>query len=470
MKNLNLRAALHRAAGVRTSRYGLWSAGITALAVVVVIAVNLLVGQLPEKWTQFDMSGSGIYDITDTSRDYLAGLTEDVEIHVLASEDSLDSRITRFLSLYEDLSDHLTVEYTDPNVFPSILTTYGVDAGTVVVTCEATGRQESFSIDEIIGYDIMSYYMYGVQNETDFDAEGLLTSAVDLVLNGTTRTLYQLEGHQETVLPDTVAQQLDKAHLGVESLNLLTAGSVPEDCDVLVINAPRRDFSTAEISALTEYLACGGQVVCMLSDVSLPNLENVLAQYGITVEAGLVADTERFYQNNPYAIFPVADTSVDLAAGLDGDAPVLFYAARGMTVTTPIRDTITVSSFLTTSANGVVVVDENNQTTGTYAVGTLATEPIDDGITARLTVFGSSAPADESLIAQFPSLENLSLFVSAVTVGFDDVGGLDIAPVSLSTPTNTILTGGLWGLLFILVIPAALLIGGFFHWNRRRRM
>ena len=470
MKKPDLRSALRRAAAVRTSRYGLWSAGITALAVVVVIIVNLLVGQLPESKTQFDMSGSGIYDITDTSRDYLADLTEDVEIHVLASEDSLDSRITRFLSLYEDLSDHLTVEYTDPNVFPSVLTTYGVDANTVVVTCEATGRQESFSIDEIIGYDIMSYYMYGVQSETDFDAEGLLTSAVDLVLNGATRTLMELEGHQETALPDTVTEQLDKAHLAVESLNLLTAGSVPEECDVLVINAPRRDFSADEIDSLREYLACGGQVVCMLSDVSLPNLEGLLAEYGVTVAEGLVADTERFYQNNPYAIFPVADTSVDLAAGLEGDAPVLFYAARGMTLTDPVRDTITVSSFLTTSDSGVAVVDENDQTTGTYAVGVLATEAIDDGITARLTVFGSSAPADESLIAQFPSLENLSLFVSAVTVGFDDVGGLDIAPVSLSTPYNTILTSGIWGLLFILVIPAALLIGGFLHWNRRRKL
>lgn len=470
MKKPNFRAAWHKAAAVRTSRYGLWSAGITALAVAVAITVNLLVGQLPETWTQFDMSGSGIYDITDTSRDYLADLTEDVEIHVLASEESLDTRITRFLSLYQDLSDHLTVEYTDPNVFPSVLTTYGVDANTIVVTCEATGRQESFSIDEIIGYDIMSYYMYGVQSETDFDAEGLLTSAVDLVLRGTTRTLYQLEGHQETALPDTVTEQLDKAHLAVESLNLLTAGAVPEACDVLVINAPRRDFSEDEISALSEYLACGGQVVCMLSDVSLPNLEGLLAQYGITVAEGLVADTERFYQNNPYAIFPLIDTSVDLTADVNGDATVLFYAARGMTATDPVRDTITVSPFLTTSESGVAVVDENNQTPGTYAVGILATEAIDDGITARLTVFGSSAPADESLIAQFPSLENLSLFVSAVTVGFDDVGGLDIAPVSLSTPSNTILTGGLWGLLFILVIPSALLIGGFLHWNRRRRM
>ena len=60
MKKPNFRAAWHKAAAVRTSRYGLWSAGITALAVAVAITVNLLVGQLPETWTQIDMSGSGI--------------------------------------------------------------------------------------------------------------------------------------------------------------------------------------------------------------------------------------------------------------------------------------------------------------------------------------------------------------------------------------------------------------------------
>ena len=43
-------------------------------------------------------------------------------------------------------------------------------------------------------------------------------------------------------------------------------------------------------------------------------------------------------------------------------------------------------------------------------------------------------------------------------------------PVSLLTPTNTITTGGIWGLLFILVIPAALLIYGFVRWMHRRKL
>ena len=54
--------------------------------------------------------------------------------------------------------------------------------------------------------------------------------------------------------------------------------------------------------------------------------------------------------------------------------------------------------------------------------------------------------------------------------GFDDVSAISVEPVSLLTPTNTITTGGIWGLLFILVIPAALLIYGFVRWMHRRKL
>ena len=70
-----------------------------------------------------------------------------------------------------------------------------------MVTCEATGRQESFDISDIIGYDMMSYYYYGTYTETDFDGESLLTSAIDSVLTGVTRMVYETTGHNETAVP-----------------------------------------------------------------------------------------------------------------------------------------------------------------------------------------------------------------------------------------------------------------------------
>ena len=148
--------SLQETAGRHASRRGAFSAGLTALAVAAVLVFNLLAAQLPEQWAQIDLTGSGIYNISETSQDYLAGLEDDVVIHVLTDKDTLDTRIVRFLDIYADLSDHLTLEYTDPTVYPSALSQYGVEADTIVVTCEATGRQESFDISDIIGYDTIT--------------------------------------------------------------------------------------------------------------------------------------------------------------------------------------------------------------------------------------------------------------------------------------------------------------------------
>lgn len=41
---------------------------------------------------------------------------------------------------------------------------------------------------------------------------------------------------------------------------------------------------------------------------------------------------------------------------------------------------------------------------------------------------------------------------------------------SLTIFHNIFWTGGIWGLLFILVIPAALLIYGFVRWMHRRKL
>lgn len=318
----------------------------------------------------------------------------------------------------------------------------------------------------------MTYYYYGTKSETDFDAEGLLTSAVDAVLTEATRAVYQTSGHQETTLPSNVVEQLEKSHMSVDTVNLLTDGGVPADCDLLIINAPTRDLADDELDMVLEYLSTGGQVLYTMASQmdALPNLEAMCAAYGMTVADGFIADAERYYQNDPYLFFPLIDTSVDAASGLTSDSLVLVYGSRGMTLTDPERDTITVSSFLTTSEKGYAIADENNQTQGTYAVGAVATEEIDDGITARLTVFGASSLIDTGITSSFTNLDNTTLYITAALAGFEDIAAINIEPVSLSTPINTVTTGGIWGLLFILVIPVALLIYGFLRWMRRRKL
>ena len=49
----------------------MYSVGLTAVVVAIVVVVNLIFGQLPEKYRSIDVSNSKIYEITDTSREFL---------------------------------------------------------------------------------------------------------------------------------------------------------------------------------------------------------------------------------------------------------------------------------------------------------------------------------------------------------------------------------------------------------------
>lgn len=468
----SLRDSFAAASKKHSSRKGAFSAGLTALAVVAVIVFNLLIAQLPDTATQFDMTNSQIYNITQTSQKYLKKMKSNVQIHVVADKKAVDSRIVRFLQKYVSLSPHLSLEYINPTTYPSVLSKYNCDANTIVVTCKDTGRQETVSLSNIIGYDQMSYYTSGSATETSFDAEGLLTSAVDGVLTTTTYTAYQTSGHGETALPAAAESQLKKAHMSVNSVNLLTSNGIPKDCDLLLIDAPSKDLADDELTALLKYLSSGGRVVyCMAGqNLHLPNFEKLCSDYGMSIADGMIADPQRCYQNNPYLFFPTADTSVDAASSLSSDSTVLYYASRGFTISKPVRSSITVSPFLTTSKESYAVVDDKTKTQGTYVVGAVATENVDDNITARLTVYGSNSLISSDLLESFPSIDNLSLFTSSATAGFDKLASLNIQPVSLKDATNTITTGGIWAILFIFVIPAATLIVGFVRWMRRRKL
>ena len=172
----------------------------------------------------------------------------------------------------------------------------------------------------------------------------------------------------------------------------------------------------------------------------------------------------------PFLFFPVLNSGADAAQGFSSDATVLFYNTRGMTLTDPERDTITVKSFLDTSEGGVAVTENNDQTPGTYSVAAVATEETDDGVTARFTVYGSISPIDASITGTATNLDNTGLFLQSVTCGFPDVSSISIEPVSLQEPYNTVTTGGLWALLFIFIIPFGAILCGFVRWMRRRKL
>ena len=239
-------------------RQGGYLAAVTAAVVALVVLVNLVMGQLPSNVTEFDLTDNSLYEITDTSKDFLSTLDQDVEIVVLAEEDATDERILKFLDRYTALSDHQSLTYVDPVAHPEEASQYDAQSDSLIVRCEATGKSETISYSDIITYSYTSYFS---MTEDAFDAEGQLTSAVNYVTSDADRTVYTVTGHGEEDLSSVITDAIDKANLNLDSVSPILNGSIPEDCDLLIVNGPATDLSADELTILQDYLAGGGQMI-----------------------------------------------------------------------------------------------------------------------------------------------------------------------------------------------------------------
>ena len=91
----------------KARKLGTWSFGLSAVAIAVVILLNLLLGKLPTSIAQPDISNQGLYNISDTTTELLAGLDKDIDMTLVAQPDNLDDRVVKFLQVYTGLSDRI---------------------------------------------------------------------------------------------------------------------------------------------------------------------------------------------------------------------------------------------------------------------------------------------------------------------------------------------------------------------------
>lgn len=488
--------SLFKTAGTKN---GTFSVGLTVIVIAIIVVANMIFGQIPEKYRNIDISSTKIYEITDTSRELLKNLDHKITFTVLAEKDKADDRIKTFLSKYAALSKNISVEWIDPVLHPSALTEYEASENTIVVECADTGKSTTVSFDDIVVVDTSSYYYTGSVSESEFDGEGQLTSAVNYVTSDVNKKVYRTTGHGESTLSSSITDLMSKNNYNMEELNLVMQASVPKDCDLLLMYAPATDLTDDEKTAMQNYLSEGGKVMILLGDTStseLPNIASIMKEYGMEEAEGYIADPQRCYQGNYYYIFPTLSLSGDMAKGISSQM-VLVTNTRGLNMVDAARDTITASSFMSTT-DSAYAVTEDKQTQGTYTLGAVATEQISSGTEdkseddgnenaeeedgkdtsdnaeesskeSRLTVIAAGSLIDSQITDTFTQLENTTVFMNAVSSNFDGVQNISIEPKSLATEYNTVQHAGLFSLLVIFGIPLLILAGGFAVWIKRRK-
>lgn len=457
------------------SKRGSYTLAMTSIVIAIVIVFNMIVNLIPENKRQFDISSTNIYEISSKSKKIINNVDHDVTFYVLAEKSNTDKRIKTFINKYASLSDKIHIKWIDPVLHPSALTKYGTEENNIVISCKKTNRTTTVSFDDIL-VSSTSYYSTS-SSASSFDGDGQLTSALNYVTSNKEYKAYYTSGHGESSLSSEVTSLLTKSRISTSDLLLMTATSIPDDCDLLIIDGATSDFTKDEVKLLSSYLKKGGKVVTLLAQTnkSMKNLYGLLKDYGLTVENGYIADTERSYQGNYYYLIPNLSVSGDMASGISSSS-VMMINSKGMTQSTPVRDSISTDAFMTTSSNGYAVT-EKKQSQGTYVLGATSTESVKvknskgKKVTkeSRLTVYGSNMLIDEQITSSFSSLENLTLFTNSVTASLDNADNVSISPKSLEVSYNTIAHPGPFSILVVFVIPVGLIVGVFIVWFRRRR-
>ncbi len=242
-------------------RFTQWLPTVVLAALVTV--VYLVVQHYPLSW---DWTGNKRYSLAPQSEQVLASLDQDIEITAFYQRlDPQRKAVEVLLRAFSDHSSHVRSTLVDPDRELSKVEEYGVQAARTVVISLGDRRKVLLEPDE-----------------------GPLINAIYRLATGSRPVIYEVMGHGEHRLDSSerggysaYAQVLADQGYALQPLFMADEPLVPADADILVLAAPKLEYSEAEISALQDFVERGGAVLALLDPGTPQSLRGWTAGYNV---------------------------------------------------------------------------------------------------------------------------------------------------------------------------------------------
>ncbi len=470
------------ALNTRTARVGGYSFVMGAVFLAILIAVNVAVSALPSTWTHYDISASQLYSVSSSTKAVVQNLNEDVTIYWVTQEGKEDTVIEKLLDVYDALSSKLTVSKINPDIYPTFAAQYTdetVQNNSLIVECGNRSRYIDYDEIYTVELDYSSYYSTG-SLAYYFDGEGRITTAIDYVTNENLPTVYVLTGHGEEELSSSFTESLERQNIETMEFSLLTVDEIPEEADTVLIYEPTSDLAEEEVTMLLSYLSDGGHVMVISGpqpEDEMSNLHELLENYGITVEEGIVVEDSRDYYafGYPYVLVPELGES-DITAELSSNRSyIVAPISLGMTVST-YASNLTITSLLDTSEGSFSKVDgyslttydkEENDIDGPFSVAL----SVEDSLTGGELVWIGTDYIMEDLYVSYSSGANSDFVMNALSWMLGETDAISIRAKSLNYNYLTITTAqaSLINVCLIGLVPLVVLALGLFDVYERRK-
>lgn len=453
---------------------GAYSTGMIAIVTVIVVVINVFLGQLPASWTIIDFSTQKLYSITDTTKNFLDKLDQDVEIYVMINEENADKTIAHTLDRYEDYSEHVKVTYVDPATNPTFASKYtneSIMQNSVIVVSELRHKVVDY-------YDLWIWSASGEDlTISGYDAEGQITGAISYVISEEAPKIYITEGHNEQVVSEAVLNALGKESIEAETINLKDHEAIPEDACLLFINGPELDLNEYEAQMIMDYMDQGGIVILVTGtvDEERPYCNAIMEHMGLELVDGMIVeDNTEFYYQNPLYLLPNI-TETEYTEDIVGNNYVVFAPyAQGVAATEELVNVI-YTSILNTSRKSFSKVDLYSTTIekteqdieGPFYVGVEAEHALNG---SKMIVYSCTQLFADNISAVSNGTNQL-LLVDTISACVDTELNITVPEKSylvdtIMVPNNAIVV---LGAVVSAILPISILVTGFVIWFKRRR-
>ncbi len=477
----------------RRLRYGGIATAITVGVIAVIVVLNVLVTALNTRFPlSVDMTSDKRFTLSEQSKEYLKQVESDITIYLMMPKEDFESigdpgsRVPPALEQFGQVNPKIKVEYIDLEKNPSFASQYpGDELTSTSIIIESDKRHYVISTSDLfdVQYDTTTYQQYVAG---DVIEKTMITKIMSADVDEIPKVGI-ITGHNESTQKlENFKQTMTDSSYEVSEINLMT-DEIPDDMAFLVIAEPGSDYTTGELRKIDEYLEKDVNnptlvVTFGASYSGMTNLDEFLAEWGVKVGDGVIAETDsgRFYSG--YPTLAIADyLTNELAPNINqynGVTPIimdsrpietLFETQNGIEVHPVIQSAETAVQLLT---------DEEGNTTegesGVFNAMTVSSKPRTEGentYTSRVIAIGSTDYFNVGTVFNCLNDEIFTTMANKIT-------GRDLEEVNISSRKlqdsslqMTELQVTIVGLvIFVIALPLVVLIVGLVIWIRRRHL
>lgn len=432
------------------------------LSLVLVLALFGLIAWASTQYTiEQDWTRAGRHTLSDASVQVLNQLEQPISITAYARDDkSLRDAIKDFVDRYQRSKPDISLNFINPDVVPDQVREQGI----------------SVNGELIVEYGNRNEHVKNITEES-------LTNAMRRLARGTERLLVFMDGHGERSPLDEAnhdlsawAQQLETSGFKIQSINLNSTQSLPEDTSVLVLAGPEIDLFPGEIEVIRNYIDAGGNLLWLSDPGEQHGLEQLSPDLGIELQPGVIIDFagQMLGIDDPTMALVTPGLYGDSRITEDFEYPSIYPLAGGIA---PVEDSDWTTTAFVTSGDHTwletdelddeVSFDQGSEQQGPITVALALTRELEQN-QQRVVVVADGDFLSNTYYQNGGNLELGNRIVNWLSAD-DEL----ISIPSKTTPDTQLQLSNTAALLigfgFLLVLPLSLFAAGLLIWWRRRK-